>query len=101
VRDNADARRQSLFLPFLFAALDFKIHVIWVSPLPVNVAPLLPETALVEALSLAERLDEIGIHAGPNLIDLGQRGLHRFLVSNRELLHSAQKGDDMVEALVE
>jgi len=101
VGNNADPGRQSLFLSFLLTALDLKIHVIWVSPLVVNGASLLPETVLVETLTVAKWLDEIGVHAGPNFFDLGQRGLHQFLVNNRKLLHPAQKGDDMIEALVE
>jgi hypothetical protein len=53
VRNDADTWRQSLFLAFFLAVLDFDIHIVGVPPLLLKGASLLPESALVGARSAA------------------------------------------------
>lgn len=101
VRDNADARRQSLLLAFFLAALDVDIDVVGVSLLLFIGAPLLRKAALVVPFAIGQVFDEISVHVATNFSYLEYSGLQRLFLGKGKLLHAAQERDDVIDALVQ
>jgi hypothetical protein len=103
VRDDAAEKsgRQSLFLAFFLAMLDFDVNVIRVAPFLLKGAPLFPEAALVEPFTVSQVLCEIGVHIAAKFFDLDDDGLHGFPVREVKLPHISQQGNHALDTLIE
>jgi hypothetical protein len=73
--EDAETRRQSLFLALFFSPFNVDINIVWVAPFLLELPTLLPEAAFIETFAFGQMLGEIGVHVAPNLLDLDYRAL--------------------------
>jgi hypothetical protein len=101
MRENAEARGQSLLPAFFLSPANLDINVVRVAPFLLELPALLPEATFIGAFAICQPFREFGIHVASDLLDLDNGTLHRLLVGKGKFLHLSQEGDEVVHALVQ
>jgi hypothetical protein len=100
MRENAEARGQSLLLAFFLASPDVDVYIVRVTPLLFELATLLPEATFIGAFAICQPFREFGIHFASDLLDLDNGTLHRLLVGQGKFFHLSQESDEALHALI-
>jgi len=99
--EKAKARRQTLVLALFFSPFNVDTNIVWVAPFLLELATVLPEAALVEALAVSKVFGDDSVHLTTDPFDLYYGALQRLLVGKRELPHAVQECDDMIHTLIQ